>query len=194
MVAHGCSYLIQNTACCSLQGCGGIYNPPTSPSHSAAVDYSLIVAFSPQMAASHHSSVSVLPYVEMTFQLQSNFKSHSIFCNRQEHFHRVTLSPLNYLFSLSAFSLGDILFSFSCNTLLLDCSTVSDYYSVWFLWFSQKLLAALRNNAFVWVNKMLKMTAIAHHYADVAEGCLTASSHFNFQYFSPACNCSLVFS
>lgn len=62
MAAHGCSYLIQNTASCSLQGCDGICNPPISPGHSAAVDYSLMTAFSHKrlLVITHRSQPSLM--------------------------------------------------------------------------------------------------------------------------------------
>lgn len=72
MASHRCSYLIQNTAGGSLQGC---------PGHSAAWWLHF-----PQMTAGHHSSVSTLRNSEMTFQLQLNLKSHFIFCDRKETF------------------------------------------------------------------------------------------------------------
>lgn len=61
----------------------------------------------------------------MTFQLQSNLKSHSIFCNGQKHFHHVSLCRLNHIFSPPALSLDNMSFSFSNTTLWLECSLVS---------------------------------------------------------------------
>lgn len=66
----------------------------------------------PQMTAAHHSTVSTLRSGEMTFQLQSNLKSHFIFRKRQEKCHHVILSPLNHIFSIPALSLDNIRFSF----------------------------------------------------------------------------------
>lgn len=102
MAAHGCSYLIHNTAGRLLQGCGG------SRAAAQPADAGPIAKLSHKwpLVITHWST---LRNGEMTFQLQSNSKLHSIFCNRPKtisSFH--SLPSDSYLFLPCPLSLGNI--------------------------------------------------------------------------------------
>lgn len=107
MAAHGCSYLIHNTAGRLLQGCGG------SRAAAQPADAGPIAKLSHKwlLVITHRST---LRNGEMTFQLQSNSKLHSIFCNRPKtisSFH--SLPSDSYLSLPCPLSLGNISFPFS---------------------------------------------------------------------------------
>lgn len=107
MAAHGCSYLIHNTAGRLLQGCGG------SRAAAQPADAGAIAKLSHKwpLVITHRST---LRNGEMTFQLQSNSKLHSIFCNRPKtisSFH--SLPSDSYLSLPCPLSLGNISFPFS---------------------------------------------------------------------------------
>lgn len=130
MAAHGCSYLIQNTAGCSLQSCTGICSPPIRPGPCAAIDASPIASLSHKwlLVITHRSQPSAMAkWLSNSNQTWSHILSSVT--GRQIF---IMSPPPRWIISFLFLSLDYFLFSFSLDwSLVLGilCSLVSLVFS-----------------------------------------------------------------